>query len=437
MISTIASVLLLLYALNKYNKGRYAWPLLAIVFFASNAFIINLGDAPVVKYKDFGLILLSGCCLLARFRDQSFFRLNHSMGATIAAAFLLFFAVEFVYAVLTGVDTVGNIMAVSRDYLYALSFFVFRKAPYNELRKGMSYIFKLCMLSCTLFVLQYFTHIPLVNTFIAESATNLGVYRMQVTPPLITLFLLSFLLFIRCGWKKWTLTVCLLFAVMLISQNRTPLIGLFLQIGLFLLLGKNVKNKVPIMMIALVAFPFVNAMFESRQKNETSSFDVPVIQYISQGDYQGLSMQNSFMYRIAMLAERTDFVFSNPEYLLLGVGPMHEETAQRKLDFKIGTANISSAKVLRTCQLDSPDIEWSPMLIRYGLVGLFVHLVIMIQIVFAFYKRRADKTMMLGFLIYVSALAQSFSSAGMFGAMSLTTMMAFLIIYDKGWKAFK
>ena len=41
MIATILNVILLLYAFIQYNKGRYAWPLFILTFFASNAFIRN------------------------------------------------------------------------------------------------------------------------------------------------------------------------------------------------------------------------------------------------------------------------------------------------------------------------------------------------------------------------------------------------------------
>jgi hypothetical protein len=49
MIATILNVVLLLYAFIQYNKGRYAWPLFILTFFASNAFIINIGE-PIIKF---------------------------------------------------------------------------------------------------------------------------------------------------------------------------------------------------------------------------------------------------------------------------------------------------------------------------------------------------------------------------------------------------
>ena len=51
--------------------------------------------------------------------------------------------------------------------------------------------------------------------------------------------------------------------------------------------------------------------------------------------------------------------------------------------------------------------------------------------IFAYYKRRENPIMMLGFLTYVAAFAQSFSAGGMFLLLGITTMMGFLIAYDK------
>ena len=256
MIATIISICLLLAALIQYNKGKYAWPLFILIFFASSAFIVNLGEAPV-KYKDYGILLLFGCCCIGFLRNSSFFSIKGLSGAKISALFLTFFVFEFLYAYLTNVDTIGNILAVSRDYLYALTYFVFRKSPVEELKKGIRLIFKGVILACILFVTQYFTHLELTNSYVAETNILAGNYRMQSTPPFIDLILLTVLFYLRKMKGRW-LVIVLMFSIFLISQNRTPIIALFLEIGLFVLFAKRTKYKIPIMIAAMVAFPFVN-----------------------------------------------------------------------------------------------------------------------------------------------------------------------------------
>ena len=431
MIATIISICLLLAALIQYNKGKYAWPLFILIFFASNAFIINLGEAPV-KYKDYGILLLFGCCCIGFLRNSSFFSIKGLSGAKISALFLVFFVFEFLYAYLTNVDTIGNILAVSRDYLYALTYFVFRKSPVEELKKGIRLIFKGVILACILFVTQYFTHLELTNSYVAETNILAGNYRMQSTPPFIDLILLTVLLYLRKMRGK-LMVIVLLFGIFLISQNRTPIIALFLEIGLFILFARRTKYKLPIMIAAMVAFPFVNSLLSSRSSEEggVSNMEVPVFTYISQGDFQGLASQSTFMFRIALIAERADYLLSNPEKMLFGVGPMHEDTAQKHFNFRIGTANIDSHNQARISQLDSIDTVWGPILIRYGFIGLILHISAVVWMILAYYKKRENPIMMLGFLTYVAAIAQSFSSGGLFLLQGILTMMGFLIIYDR------
>ena len=431
MIATIISICLLLAALIQYNKGKYAWPLFILIFFASSAFIVNLGEAPV-KYKDYGILLLFGCCCIGFLRNSSFFSIKGLSGAKISALFLVFFVFEFLYAYLTNVDTIGNILAVSRDYLYALTYFVFRKSPVEELKKGIRLIFKGVILACILFVTQYFTHLELTNSYVAETNILAGNYRMQSTPPFIDLILLATLFYLRKMKGRW-LVIVLMFSIFLISQNRTPLLGLFLEIGLFVLFAKRTKYKIPIMIAAMVAFPFVNSLLSSRseQDGDTSNMEIPVLSYISQGDFQGLASQSTFMFRIALMAERADYLLSNPEKMLFGVGPMHEDTAQKHFNFSIGTTNIDSNGQYRIGQLESIDTVWGPLLIRYGFLGLILHIAIVVWMIFAYYKRRENPIMMLGFLTYVAAFAQSISAGTMFFLLGITTMMGFLIAYDK------
>lgn len=425
MIATIISICLLLAALIQYNKGKYAWPLFILIFFASDAFIINLGEAPV-KYKDYGILLLLVCCCIGFLRNSSFFSIKGLSGAKISALFFVFFVFEYLYAYLTNVDSVGNILAVSRDYLYALTYFVFRKSPVEELQKGIRLIFKGVILASILFVTQYITHLELTNSYVSDN------YRMQSTPPFIALTLLTMLFYLRKMKVRW-LVIILMFSIFMISQNRTPLLALFLEIGLFVLLARKNRYKLPIMIAAMVAFPFVNSLLASRSEQEggTNNMEVPVFTYISQGDYQGLATQSTFMFRIALIAERADYLLSHPEKMLFGVGPMHEDTAQKHFNFRIGTATVDSNNQYRTFQLDSIDTVWGPLLIRYGFIGLILHISIVVWMIFAFYKRRENPIMMLGFLTYVAAIAQSFSAGGMFLLLGITTMMGFLIAYDK------
>lgn len=427
MIPTILNVVLLLYAFIQYNKRRYTWPLVILAFFASNAFIINIGE-PVIKYPDFGLLLLFGCCVLGNLRDSSFFTVRKYAGAKISLFFLIFFVFEFLYAYLFDIDTIANILAVIRGYLYALSYFVFRKMPMSELQRSLVFIFKAVVFSCVVYVIQFFTHLPLTTTFVS-SAYGEG-YRMQITPPFIHVIFLMLLLYSKKN--KWIFgCIILIFLVQLLSQNRTPLIGWFLEIGIFVVVSKNARHKFAVILVALLAFPFVNSLLSSRSENENSTSLSSALLYLKSKDYYGLARENTFMFRVALIAERADYLIENPNLFLQGIGAMHEDTAQKKFNFSVGTGGYDEVKRCDVvAQLDSIDVVWGPLLIRFGFLGVALFLSFVVWVVCEFYKKRSNPILMMGFLTYISALAQSFSSGGLFSLLGVLTLMGFLIIYD-------
>ena len=93
-----------------------------------------------------------------------------------------------------------------------------------------------------------------------------GGYRMQITPPFMDMIFFMLLLFFKKN--KWIFgCIILLFLVQLLSQNRTPLIGWFLEIGIFVVVSKNANHKFSISVVALLACTFVNSLLISIYEN--------------------------------------------------------------------------------------------------------------------------------------------------------------------------
>lgn len=434
MIAIIIGVVLLIIALYKYSHRNYEWSLIIYAFLVTNGFIISFGEPSVVKFSDLGLVFLAISCIMGYGRDKRFFSIKGNEGGKLVALYLGFFALEFVYTIIIGADSINGIVTILRPSLNAFAYFVFRKIPIQELYNAIKKVFKLVIFVCVLFVIQYITHIELINTYVSEFSEDAGNYRMQITPPFIGYLLLYLLCYNIKSKYKW-LVVALITAVMLISQNRTPILGFVLQIGIFLLLSKNLKRKFTIMLLGLLAFPFVSAMFESRAEEGSgqSNFDIPVLQYLKIGDYIGLARTSTFMFRIALTAERFEYIMTHPEKTLLGVGAIDENSPRvRQFNFSVGTAftDPRTGKI-EINQLNSIDVLWGPLIIRYGLLGLILHVYIMAMSGWLFYKERNNRIMMIGFLTIVAAFAQSFSSGGFFGGSSLFTLSIFWLVLDK------
>lgn len=434
MIATIISVVLLIIALYKYSQRNYEWPLIIYAFLVTNGFILSFGEPPTIKFTDLGLVFLTLSCLMGYNRDKRFFSIKEKEGGKLVVLYLGFMVLEAIYTIIIGADSINGIITILRPSLNTFAYFVFRKIPLQELYGAIKKVFQLAIFVCVLFVIQFITHIELINTYVSESNEEVGNYRMQVTPPFISYILLYLLCYNIKSKYKW-LVVALITVVMLISQNRTPIIGIVLQIGIFLLLSKNVKRKFTIMILGLLTFPFVSSMFESRAEEGSgqSNFDIPAWHYLERGDYIGLARTSTFMFRIALTAERFEYIMKHPDKTLLGVGAIDQNSQKvKQFKFSVGTAfKDPQTGRIEISQLNSIDVLWGPLIIRYGLLGLVLHIYIMAMSGWQFYKEKNNRIMMIGFLTMVAAFAQSFSSGGFFGGLSLFTLSVFWIVLDK------
>lgn len=77
---------------------------------------------------------------------------------------------------------------------------------------------------------------------------------------------------------------------------------------------------------------------------------------------------STFAFRISMLIERILFIFTNPQYLLFGVGAVEESSPYNTFHFILGTPN--DMYKYGYCMIDSADIVWVPYILRYGLAGI-------------------------------------------------------------------
>ena len=428
---TIINIVLFILGLKSFIQKKYVATIVAYTFFVTNGFIINFGSS-IIKSQDFGLLLLLLCCIMGRARDSRFFSIKSTPFAPVVILFLLFFSISFVYSLILEVDTLKNILAVLRVYFSIAIYFVIRQVPYDKFIKSLLIIGKLVIISSLLFCLQYITHMPLLNTYVPDTTEY---YRMQVTPPFLQI-LIIFILFYGQKIKKRYLIIVLLFSVMIISKNRTPMYALCLQIILFIIFSQNAKHKIPIILISISALPLIISMMESRDEGKGDNFlsFKETWNYIREGNYETLSRTSTFMFRIALCAERVDYILKHPDNLIMGVGAMHEESKNNKFTFMVGTNYRASDGSYYKGQLQTGDTSWGPIIIRYGLCGVIITLGVLIYSICVFFKNRNTKIAMFGYIYMVGVLVVSISEASAFTYVSLFTYSMLFYIFEQKQK---
>lgn len=403
--AVIIYLVVLLLGVKSYLKQRYVGSVVSYAFLVTNGFIINWGSLPV-KGPDMGLFLLIICCFIGYKRNRDFFNVKKSVFGRQVAIFLLFFFVVFLYSLILQVDSLKNILAVLRVFFSLAVYFFIRTIPYHYLKRSCLIIGKIVVLVSILFVLQYITHIPLVNTYVAESTDN---YRMQVIPPFLQVLIL-FLIFYGQRVKMRFLFLILLLSVLIISQNRTPIYGMILQVIIYFCLSRNIKQKFGIIAISVFALPFISTMIEERDDGRENFMSVSeVISHIERKDFLSISTSSTFMFRIALCAERADYLIQNPEKLLLGVGAMHENSNNNNFKFSVGTPYMDSKGNTYRGQLQTGDTTWGPIIIRYGLLGVCVTFGFLLIAFLKFYRKRELKMGMFGFIYMIGIIFTSIS----------------------------
>ena len=153
--------------------------------------------------------------------------------------------------------------------------------------------------------------------------------------------------------------------------------------------------------------------------------------YIRNGNYDTLSHASTFMFRIALCAERVDYILKHPDNLIMGVGAMHEESKNNKFTFMVGTNYKASDGSNYKGQLQTGDTSWGPIIIRYGLCGVIITLGTLIYSICVFFKNKKNKVAMFGCIYMIGVLVVSVSEASAFTYVSLFTYSMLFYLFEK------
>lgn len=429
MIVTILDIILLLLAIGKYLNRKYTIPIVVFAFFVTDGFIISFGGVtPVIKHLDFAFIQMIITSFIMRMKYSNFFSLKNDVVGKIIAIYLFFFLLEFIRTVVLNYDTLSYALADIRLWFIPFSYFMFRRIDLISFKQAGKYIIGFTLFSSLLFVLQYITHLPLINTFIGSEK----VYRMHITPAFIEIIVL-FLLFSKEKIRYRYCYISLLVLVLFLSQNRTPIITLVILSLLNIVLYNKSKKGIIVLIFLVIAYPFFNTLMEKRADGQTSINDSRAIEMITDMDYKNLQNESTFFFRIAIILERVEYLFSHPDKLLLGVGCIHEDSPKNRFNFITGTRRPNS---MNRMQLSSIDIMWCSPVIQFGILGVGLLIFVMISCCMMFYRSRKDMIMMVGFLVFLGFFIQSFSSNSLRFSYNLF-FMAILMAYNRTLNNYK
>ena len=418
-------LLLFILALILILMRRMAIPMLIILGFF-NAFTFAGGGASEFlfphNYVDTAMVLLIIMVLvLLLFRRPKPIKQLKVVKRGVML-FALFFVAATVVDLMINHDKVGSVLRIFRIWLPIGAIWVFSCIRPDEIKKLIKYIVALSVLLSALLIFQQLTSVEILTTYRVNEQTD----RSSIPWPL-SLFVVLLLLndYYKTPWKKWV-SIGIIVLNIVMSGSRSLSIAYILAILIsFMFSGRFSPRKlaaISMLLISVIILFSTNNVL-SRRMDEASNERAN----INSGQVQG-----TFSMRILMLYERMDYINSRPQYQVFGLGFVQEKDFPPNT-FKIGLRFSWEGPV---SQIDSGDIAWSPLFLRFGYVGTAIMVVLFyIPFMYMYWKRRKNKlcfsiAVYMFVHLFVVSFTYSFIYEGHFFLLPLL-LSVFVPLYDE------
>ena len=407
----------LLLAIYLYIRGYKVSALVIFFFFITSGFnfipeeYTDLGIG-ISKGSDFALLTLFAIVGLDAFLTQKYLKVD-----TLVKYILVFYAF-LVVCIIYNKFVLGlswnEIIRTVRYQFFWLTYLVFRNLEVVQLRKLLKTLYIVTVSCSFLFILQIvFDDFILVKTM-KSSATFMGIKfpRFYNHPDMIYFFTF---MSIYCNPLKGKLKMisAMIFTLALLGAFHRSLIGFFflsVLIGWILTLPK--LRRMQIFVVGTFLTVFV-AVFVGNQLSKSRTF--ADLQKVLAGDFAEMNIdmsdlsESTFTFRMAHLFERNQYLIENPKAMFFGGGLVTEDSKNidKMFDFKVGLVQELTGT---TTQVDTGDISYSVLLLRFGYLGTMLNLALFIFLMYYFYKNRDHEYAKFSFLYFVLIFGTSFFS---------------------------
>ena len=370
----IVYFLILLFSLYLYFNEKHEYVLLCFTIVLTSGYSI----LPQIEVKSYDLVtpFIVFISISEWGKNSRYFKVNEPQ-SIIVATIIVYQIFEFLITIVFKYDTPLWAIKVARMNLVYLVFFYFRKISTDKLIFFLKYNMYLCMIQGVFYYLQLLGVEGILRGRIDEAIAANQVSRYLNYPQFFAAFyfLYSFFIFIK---TKVEGAFMLLFwgGMFVVGQSRGIIIASIFTICIWLFYKRQIKN-IPVVIIGLsIAYFAFLPVFQYRDQHSSSrSTYADIMSVLTLQDYRNVDVSSGNMsFKIGMAIERFDYLINNPQYLLTGVGDIHEDSpnCRKRFHFFLGTHNEECYYGIG--MINSGDITWTPTILRYGLIGLVLYI---------------------------------------------------------------
>ena len=372
-----------------FNRGKVAETLLCLTMMMNNlfGFSMALGESSI-KSSDFLIVTSCVIIFIAYRNDSSLFSVKEDSIGKIVLLCFSWTMLVFVGTLILGQETFVNAFKVYRIYLILLFYFVLRRLTLNDVERYIKYVLFFSVIQGIFFYLQLIGITGLLAGYGAHisEGTSLVEHRFGNYPSFAIFYFIYFFIKEKINIYKKSFYLIFFGMMPIIGQMRGVIMAMAISCMVYFLLQRKMKYTIYIILTSMLYSFIVAPMFEKRSEkynNGTLDEIILIVQdpiniynnYMNRGSVEG-----TFAFRIAMYAERIEYMINNPKYSIAGVGCIHEDSPNNRFRFNIGTFNYTlDGEEEKMNTLSSADIAWVGILMRFGFIGVLLFTILFYQ----------------------------------------------------------
>lgn len=306
-----------------------------------------------------------------------------------------------------------------RFILLIFSYPILVRIKFGEFEKVLKLVVFIVFLTSILYVGQVMLGRPLMPYSLEyKNDVSTGLIRLYNSPFQLVFFLL--LSFIAPQYFKGKISLYRIIFILAVfaTQGRTYILTALLAILIIFALSHKMKSNIKyIVIFAIVIIPFSDIIISRFDNDGRTLNDLQKIQRGEVGDNFSTEVGEgaTLSYRLAWVYERAAYLARRPllEQLFgMGWSADSDPITHKRYRFGLG---LKSKENGNTAQLSTPDISYGNMITRFGFLGMFVYLVMVVSLTLFFYRNRnfsplflvASVTLIVMFIGSISSSAMS------------------------------
>jgi hypothetical protein len=390
-------------------------------FFVTSGF--NLVPETVTKFTffskgmDYSIIMLFGITIIESFLVKAYLKPDNFTKYLVLLGVFLIVCIAYSRFIM-GLEISGIIRTCRYMFLW-VAWFLFRSLRKEQLEIILKGLFFVTILCAIIYIIQIFLDTGILNEGMVSKTEFLGMkFKRFYNQPDMLYFFTLMAIFHNPLKGILKIITAIILSVALIAAFHRSLIGFFL-ISLFVgyVLSISRLNRIKIMigvavlMAGIVIFTGYKFIYSRTYNDVKNVLSGNFIDLDTEMDINAMQ-ESTFTFRMAHLIERMTYLHEHPLSMIIGAGLVVEDFKRidSMFNFDIG---LSEELTGRTVQIDTGDISYSILFMRFGYFGTALYLLPLIAMMIFFYKRKEDRYALFSFSFLVLTFGISFFSSNL------------------------